>query len=238
MSVYLVKQKQAEIEEIIATHSIVLQLVRRVEGVGHKLYMDNYFSSPPLFDDLEKIKINSCVAVRNDRHGMPQDIRPKFMTLKKGDTVMRVKGHVSVVHWKDKRDVFVLTNMHAPPVEGHFVDEADQDVIPHVIEDYNTHMGYVDKSDRMANSYGIATKTWKWTKKLFLHLLDMTILNAFILHKSSGGKLTPKKFRETLVRDLITHCHSQWRFSREAKSNGCSANSTRGKTFPTMAIKR
>jgi hypothetical protein len=72
---------------------------------------------------------------------------------------------------------------------------------------YNTHMGYVDKSDRMASSYGIARKTWKWTKKLFLQLLDMMILNAFILHKSSGGKLTHMKFHETLVRDLITQCH-------------------------------
>jgi hypothetical protein len=63
----------------------------------------------------------------------------------------------------ETRDVFVLTYMHAPPVEGNFVDEAGNAVKPHVIEDYNTHMGYVDKSDRMANSYGIARRTWKWT---------------------------------------------------------------------------
>jgi hypothetical protein len=207
MSVYLGKQKQLATEQITATHGIVLQLVRRVEGVGHKLFMDNYFSSPTLFDDLMERKINSCGTVRNDRRGMPQDIRPKFMKLKKGDIVMRVKGHLSAVRWKDKRDVFVLTNMHAPPVEGNFVDKAGHAVKPRVIEDYNTHMGYVDKSDRMANSYGIARRTWKWTKKLFFHLLDITILNAFVLHKSSGGKLTHKKFREALVRDLITQCH-------------------------------
>jgi hypothetical protein len=129
------------------------------------------------------------------------------MKLKRGDIVTRVKGHLSAVRWKDKRDVFVLTNMHAPPAEGHFVDEAGHAVKPRVIEDYNTHMGYVDKSDRMANSYGIARRTWKWTKKLFFHLLDMTILNAFILHKTSGGKLTHKEFRETLIQDLITECH-------------------------------
>jgi hypothetical protein len=74
------------------------------------------------------------------------------MKLNKGDIVMRVKHHLSAVCWKDKRDVFVLTNMHAPPVEGHFVDEAGHAVKPYVTEDYNTHMGYVDKSDRMANS--------------------------------------------------------------------------------------
>jgi hypothetical protein len=40
-------------------------------------------------------------------------------------------------------------------------------------------MRFMDKSDKMANSYGIARRTWKWTKKLFFHLTDMTILNAF-----------------------------------------------------------
>jgi predicted transcriptional regulator len=49
-----------------------------------------------------------------------------------------------------------------------------------LIEDYSASMGFADKSDRMTNSYGIARRTWKWTKKLFFHLTDMTILNAFL----------------------------------------------------------
>ncbi|PNF29671.1 PiggyBac transposable element-derived protein 4 [Cryptotermes secundus] len=207
MTVYLGKQRQLATEQITSTHGIVLQLIRRVEGLGHKIYMDNYFSSPALFDDLLDRKINSCGTVRNDRRGMPQDIRPKSMKLKKGDVVTRVKGHLSVVRWKDKRDVYVLTNLHPPPLEGNFRDESGHAVKPHVIEDYNAHMGFVDKSDRMVNSYGIARRTWKWTKKLFFHLLDMTILNAYLLHKSCGGKMTHKKFREVLVRDLILESH-------------------------------
>ena len=77
----------------------------------------------------------------------------------------------------------------APPVEGNFTDESGQAIRPRVVEDYNAHMGFVDKSDRMVNSYGIARRTWKWTKKLFFHLTDMTILNAFRIHKSCGGKM-------------------------------------------------
>ena len=61
----------------------------------------------------------------------------------------------------------------------------------------------MDKSDRMVNSYGIARRTWKWTKKLFFHLTDMCILNAFLVHKTCGGKMTHKRFREILVRNLI-----------------------------------
>jgi hypothetical protein len=79
--------------------------------------------------------------------------------------------------------------MHTPPLNGNFRDEAGHAVKPHVVEDYNAHMGFVDKSDRMVNSYGIARRTWKWTKKLFFHLLDMTFLNAYLLHKSCDGKI-------------------------------------------------
>jgi hypothetical protein len=95
--------------------------------------------------------------------------------------------------------------MHAPPVEGNFTQESGQAIRLCVVEDYNAYMGFVDKSDRMVNSYGIAYRTWKWTKKLFFHLTDMTILNAFLIHKSCGGKMTRKVFREILVRELIIH---------------------------------
>jgi len=117
------------------------------------------------------------------------------------------RGNQSIVCWKDKRDVCVLTNMHTPPVEGNFCDESGCAVTLHVIEDYNAHMGYVDKSDRMVNSYGIARRTWKWTKKLFFHLIDMAILNAFLLHKTCGGKMTHKRFKEVLIRNLIMESH-------------------------------
>jgi hypothetical protein len=83
-------------------------------------------------------------------------------------------------------------NMHSPTVDGNFRDESGHAVKPHITDD-NAHMGFVDKSDRMVNSYGIAWRTWNWTKDLFSHLLDMTILKAYLLHKSCGGKMTYKK---------------------------------------------
>jgi hypothetical protein len=89
--------------------------------------------------------------------------------------------------------------MHAPPVEGNFTNESGHAIKPRVVEDYNAYIGFVDKSDRMVNGYRIARRTWKWTKKLFFHLTDMTIHNAFLIHKSCGGKMTHKNFREAMV---------------------------------------
>jgi hypothetical protein len=69
--VYLGKQRQLATAQITATHRMVLQVIQRVEGQGHKIFMDNYFTSSPLFDDLFQHKINACGTVRHNRRGMP-----------------------------------------------------------------------------------------------------------------------------------------------------------------------
>jgi hypothetical protein len=71
-----------------------------------------------------------------------------------GDIATRVRGTLRAVGWKDRQDVHILTNMHSPPVEGNFTQESGQSIKPHVVENYNAYMGFVDKSDRMVNSYG------------------------------------------------------------------------------------
>jgi hypothetical protein len=65
--------------------------------------------------------------------------------------------------------------------------------------DYKHHIGYVDTGDRKANSYSNSQRTFKWMKKLFSHLLDLGILNSYILHFPCGGKkISHRDFRFTL----------------------------------------
>jgi hypothetical protein len=51
---------------------------------------------------------------------MEQQKRAQINELKKGDIVTRVKGHLSGICLKDKHDVYVLMNIHSPPVDGNF----------------------------------------------------------------------------------------------------------------------
>ena len=74
---------------------------------------------------------------------------------------------------------------------------------PQIVAWYNRHMGYVNISNCMANSYSMCRRTFKWTTKLFFHLLDLTVLNSWILLSSCGAKCTHKDFRLLLVRNLI-----------------------------------
>jgi hypothetical protein len=55
----------------------------------------------------------------------------------------------------------------------------------------------------MTNIYSISRWTWKWTKKLFFHLLDLTVLNSYIIPHTCGSKLSHREFQLRLIRDLI-----------------------------------
>ncbi|PNF39361.1 hypothetical protein B7P43_G18177 [Cryptotermes secundus] len=156
-----------------------------------------------LFNNLMTKDITCCGTVRPNRKGLPDDFRRRQFRLKKGDIRVRVRRNLTALVWKDKRDVHILTNMNCPPAEGTFRNEHGNAIKPSVVVDYNTHMGYADKADRVTNSYSISCRTWKWTNKLFFHLLDLTILNSFILLSSCGAKLSHRDFRLTLVCNMV-----------------------------------
>jgi len=57
---------------------------------------------------------------------------------------------------------------------------------PNVIVQYNAFMGGVDKLDQMLKLYLSLCTTMKWYKKLFQHLLDVTVYNSFVLYKEKS----------------------------------------------------
>jgi hypothetical protein len=208
MDMYLGKNRTRSTADMTATRATVRHLTRKVEGHGYKPYMDNFFSSPDLFDDLTKRKISCCRTVRPNRKGMPRDLLPQNNRLKRGDILSRTRDDLTAMVWRDKKEVHLLTNMHHPPANGNFCDEHGNAIKPEIIQDYNRHMGYVDLGDRMTHSYSIQRRTWRWTKKLFFHLLDMTILNSFLLFTACGTKITHRDFQLSLVRNLIERAAS------------------------------
>ncbi|KAG8239090.1 hypothetical protein J437_LFUL018811 [Ladona fulva] len=65
-------------------------------------------------------------------------------------------------------------------------------------------MGGLDKSDGIMNMYKIArNKPKKYYHKIFRHVIDMAMLNAYALYEKKNGKLTRKEFIITLGEQLI-----------------------------------
>ena len=88
-----------------------------------------------------------------NRKDMPRDFGQKQPKMKRGDIRVRTRGGLTTVIWKDRQQVHMITNMDPPPAEGNFCDDSNRPLKPHIMEWYNRHMGYIDNSDRTANSY-------------------------------------------------------------------------------------
>ena len=70
--------------------------------------------------------------------------------------------------------------------------------------DYNKHMGYVDLFDMLKGLYDNDQKSKKWWMRIFLHLLDDSVVNSSLIYKElSNEKITLFDFRCKLVYELI-----------------------------------
>jgi len=88
--------------------------------------------------------------------------------------------------------------------EGNYRDEHRNVIKPAIVADYNRHVGHVENADRMASSYTANHRTWKRTKKLFFNLLDLAIVNSYILLSSYGGKkISHRDFHLTPIREML-----------------------------------
>jgi hypothetical protein len=105
--VYLGKDRKCTAQHVTATNETVTEPTRKVEGRGHKLYMNNFFSSPELLDDLATKQVYCCGTVRPNRTGMPQDLAPKTKKWRMGDIRVRTRADLTAILWWDKTDICI-----------------------------------------------------------------------------------------------------------------------------------
>ena len=68
---------------------------------------------------------------------------------------------------------------------------------PEAVYYYCGRMGRVDLSDQLLHYFSFLRKSTKWSRKLLIHMLNLVILNAYILNKHYGSeKLTRDEYRD------------------------------------------
>jgi len=110
MRVYLGTDSHSTTDDMTATHATARHLNCRVEGLGHKIFMDNFFSSPRHPDDLDRHKFMQDSMAQQTN--MPCDFGPKQLKLKRGDVRVRTRRGLTALVWKDRRKVYMLTWTH------------------------------------------------------------------------------------------------------------------------------
>ena len=110
---------------------------------------------------------------------------------------------LAITHWKDKRDVFMITTC-IPDSKTVVQKRRVETTLPTVIHTSNNMMGGVDRSHQMATSYPTKHKRIKkWYKKHFMYLIKISSFNAHIIHKKKGGELDVLNFRTKSAEQIV-----------------------------------
>lgn len=192
----------------LGTH-VVIDLVKDLAGKGHHIYFDNFYTSPQLCKALLTRGFGSCGTVRLDRKEIPDSF--KRTVVQTGEVAYYKDGHVLGLKWKDKRVVSLLTTIHdesmvtksrrmkGAPNGIQVIDK------PYGIDEYNKYMGGVDKAGQLVQYYGYNNFSKKWWKRVFFHMLDVTLVNAYILYYKSitGKSISHLNFRIAVAEGLL-----------------------------------
>ena len=143
--------------------------------------------------------------VRKNRQGLLKAVTKKTIKMKKGEAVLCCKDYLLCLKVFDKRPVTMLSSQHNAVklfVKNNYLGQPITK--PVVIQQYNQFMGGVDKSDNLLTAY-LTLKSLKWYCKLLLHLINMVILNLYILNKKYGvKKMRHSSYREFIAKYLLT----------------------------------
>ena len=77
---------------------------------------------------------------------------------------------------------------------------------PYVVEQCNAYMNGVGKSDQIFSKYNLSHKCVRWWKTLFYHIIDIAVVNGFILfqqhHKNNPDLVTLKQHSQYSLLDF------------------------------------
>lgn len=183
-------------ENLGASSNVVVRLLRNVpRNNNYRVYFDNYYTSIPLLYQLSKSGILSLGTVRKNR--IPNCPAPTDKELSKADRgkiyeyVCQIDDEtpISYVTWKDNKIVSLVssfTGVH-PLTKIKRYDKTKRQYIevdcPNLVTEYNRHMGGVDLLDSLIGRYRIKIKSKKWYIRIFYHLIDVTVVNSWLLYK-------------------------------------------------------
>ncbi|KFM65875.1 PiggyBac transposable element-derived protein 3, partial [Stegodyphus mimosarum] len=163
--------------------NVVIRLARIISrNKNYSLYFDNYYTSIPLLAYLSKEGIYSLGTINRNR--IPNSKIPTekvFNKMVRGHS-MEFVGNYNDVAWKDNKTVIMASTFAGEKPLGKVLryNKKTKDRIeiirPHVIEEYNKHMGGVDFLDNIIAQHKILMSSKKWPRgstQILLGTLDM-----------------------------------------------------------------
>ena len=194
---------RADEPDLGASSNVVVRMLRYTpRNIDPKVFFDNWFASIPLLVYLKNQGIASVCTVRRDR--LPGATLPTDAELKKAGRGAFVElgalsggVEISVVKWQDKGAVHLAsTYVSAEPVGScQRFDKKKKETVtvdrPNIVNEYNSFMGGVDLIDMLLALYRIKVRSSKYYMRIFYHIVNLCVVNAWILYKRSRQQFHP-----------------------------------------------
>jgi len=205
-NIYIGKTDEEDTSPGGITYDLVMELLTKYQAKGHHVFMDNYYTSPRLFVNLWQIGIAATGTMRVNRKGLPRRMKEK--KLLKGETMVMHNDGLMALKFHDRKVVYLLSTTETATMidTGKRTKEGGTKKLPQVVQKYNKFMGGVDRCNLMSSKYAVESKTYKWWKRVFFHMLNIAFTNAYVLYKHTTADkpaMTARKFRNTLIVDQV-----------------------------------
>ena len=193
-NVYIGKVTGQETSKFGLGYDVVMKLIRPFLNQGYHLFVDNFYTSVKLFKDLFAQGVLATGTMRETRRDFPAALKnSKEWAKGKERGSMRWERYPPclALQWVDNKVVSMLTTIDRANDHGLVNRKTKTDGVwntrevsqPKVIDNYNKFMSGVDRSDQILTTNSALRKSMKWWKTLFYHLIDMAVVNGFILFK-------------------------------------------------------
>ncbi|XP_046677228.1 piggyBac transposable element-derived protein 4-like [Homalodisca vitripennis] len=184
------------------TVKVVMKLMRDFLGKGHSLFMDNFYNSFVLSSKLLRHSTYTTGTLRIDRLHTPPAVKAK--ALGKGETIANYAQSVMIGKWRDKRTVTYISTQYDNEMVQTTNRRNQKRTLPKPIMYYNSYMKGTDRLDQMVSYYPCERKTLRWHKKIFVHFLQVVVVNSFYLYNMyNSDRLSLYDFRVRVLEDLL-----------------------------------
>lgn len=155
------------------------------------IYTDHFYTSVALADELLKQNMHLTGTIQANHKYLPAAIKKGALHLTKHVIKCLCNNKIMVLAWKDKRTVLMLStkvNNSVSLMERRNGKERSGIMKLNMIIDYTSTMDRVGRSDHFICSYDFLIKSLKWWQKLYFWLLEIGLVNRYLLYKNHWEK--------------------------------------------------
>nr|XP_023020154.1 piggyBac transposable element-derived protein 3-like isoform X1 [Leptinotarsa decemlineata] len=167
------------------------------KNLPYKFYLDNIFSSIQLFNFSRINGYSGTGTIRDNRipKQCPLKSKAKLKKAPRGTFDHCIAKDVGIIlaRWVDNSIVTAASTSYGvqPTCNVKRYSQSDKKVIevprPNLIGQYNNFMGGTDQMDENLGRYRISIRGKKWWWCIFTWMIDVAIINAWILRRKSMG---------------------------------------------------